>query len=152
MTKMNKKSGFSMLELVVVMLIMGTLAGIAISKMGGSDIGAIKASVKADTRGAIARVNACYADKLDYTICDDAVIKGTGGTGTAKVNASLIPSPVASTGATVTIGVSRSKADFPLITVSNTMGTTDTSDDFTLYYDADLHSSLSTDAANQVNP
>lgn len=31
----NKKSGFSMLELVVVMLIMGTLAGIRISKMGG---------------------------------------------------------------------------------------------------------------------
>lgn len=70
MTKFkNKKSGFSMLELVVVMLIMGTLRGIAISKMGGSDIGAIKASVKADLRNAIASVNACYADTLDYHKC-----------------------------------------------------------------------------------
>ena len=103
MTKMNKKSGFSMLELVVVMLIMGTLAGIAISKMGGSDIGAIKASVKADIRGAIARVNACYADKLDYTVCDVASVTGNTVTG----NTRLIPAPVASTGATITIGTSR---------------------------------------------
>ena len=65
----NKKSGFSMLELVVVMLIMGTLAGIRISKMGGSDVGAIKASVKSDMRGAIAAINACYADTLNYASC-----------------------------------------------------------------------------------
>lgn len=73
MTKLNKKSGFSMLELVVVMLIMGTLAGIAISKMGGSDTGAIKASIKTDMRNAIATVNACYADTLDYKKCGGTV-------------------------------------------------------------------------------
>lgn len=69
MNKINKKSGFSMLELVVVMLIMGTLRGIRISKMGGSDVGAKKASMKSDLRGAIARINACYADKLNYSSC-----------------------------------------------------------------------------------
>ena len=71
---LNKKSGFSMLELVVVMLIMGTLAGIAISKMGGSDIGAIKAGMKSDMKNAITTINACYADELNYTKCVSNVI------------------------------------------------------------------------------
>lgn len=61
--KINKKSGFSMLELVVVMLIMGTLFSIRISKMSSSDIGAIKTSVKSDIRNAISVINACYADE-----------------------------------------------------------------------------------------
>ena len=67
--KINKKSGFSILELVVVMLIMGTLFSIRISKMSASDTGAIKATVKSDMRNAITVINACFRDELDYQKC-----------------------------------------------------------------------------------
>ena len=119
----NKKSGFSMLELVVVMLIMGTLAGIRISKMGGSDTGAIKASMKSDLRGAIASVNACYADKLDYKECDKFKITGTddGTQPTATTaNPNLKPAPSASKGNTIEIADDGDKNEFPTITVTNT--------------------------------
>lgn len=66
---LNKKSGFSMLELIVVMLIMGALAGIAISKMSGSDTGAIKTSIKSDLRNTIRGMNSCYMDELDFNQC-----------------------------------------------------------------------------------
>ncbi len=124
----NKKSGFSMLELVVVMLIMGTLAGIAISKMGGSDTGAIKASVKSDLRGAIAAVNACYADKLDYQLCD--------------TTAELSPAPVSSTGNTLTITASTAKSDFPNLSIVNATLTTISAAADTLSYDADTSTSI----------
>lgn len=150
MTKLNKKSGFSMLELVVVMLIMGTLRGIAISKMGGSDTGAIKASVKSDIRGAIAMINSCYSDTLDFTACVGRDITLASRAQTALTNASYKIS--LSNGNTGTIVHTTTKNNFPLITITNTMGTTVTTDDYTLYYDADIHSGLSTSATAQVNP
>lgn len=104
---LNKKSGFSMLELVVVMLIMGTLAGIAISKMGGSDTGALKASVKRDIRNAIASINSCYADRLDYASCIPARIATAGGTGNVG------------TGSTYTINLSPNNT----LALSGTTGT-----------------------------
>ena len=122
----NKKSGFSMLELVVVMLIMGTLAGIRISKMGGSDTGAIKASVKSDIRGVIASVNACYADKLDYRECDEI--------------GNLTPRPVSSRNNTITITrVTDLPSNFPLIQVSNSV----IDGGYSLYYDANIHNGIS---------
>ncbi|MFY4841534.1 type IV pilin protein [Aliarcobacter butzleri] len=132
----NKKSGFSMLELVVVMLIMGTLAGIRISKMGGSDVGAIKASVKSDIRGVIASINSCYADKLDYRNCDTI--------------AELTPRPVSSRNNTITItrlARTDTPSNFPLIQVSNSV----IDGGYSLYYDSDVHSGISTSATNQRN-
>ena len=67
--KINKKAGFTILELVVVMLIMGTLFSIRISKMSASDTGAIKATVKSDMRNAITVINSCFRDELDYKKC-----------------------------------------------------------------------------------
>lgn len=130
----NKKSGFSMLELVVVMLIMGTLASIRISKMGGSDAGANKASVKSDIRGVIARINACYADKLNYTQCNEETA--------SELGDDKIPN---SKNNVITIGSTNEASDFPLITITNDMGTYgNQNDDYTLYYDADIHSGIST--------
>lgn len=124
----NKKSGFSMLELVVVMLIMGTLAGIRISKMGGSDVGAIKASVKSDIRGVIASINACYADKLSYASCNEESATELG------VN-KLVKSP----NNTITIENSTGTSNFPLIQVSNSV----IDGGYSLYYDADVHNGIS---------
>lgn len=67
--RINKKSGFSILELVVVMLIMGTLFSIRISKMSASNTGAIKATVKSDMSNAITVINACFRDELNYQKC-----------------------------------------------------------------------------------
>lgn len=69
MIKNKKKLGFSMLELVVVMLIMGALTSIAISKMSGSDTGAIKTSMKSDLRNTIRGINACYTETLNFKLC-----------------------------------------------------------------------------------
>lgn len=108
---MKLKSGFSMLELVVVMLIMGTLAGIAISKMSGSDKGAIKASMKSDARSAIASINACYADKLSYQLCDTKAKVG----GVMGADWSFTPSP----DNVVTVARSTGKSVFPSVRVTN---------------------------------
>ncbi|WP_151944027.1 type IV pilin protein [Aliarcobacter butzleri] len=116
----NKKSGFSMLELVVVMLIMGTLAGIRISKMGGSDVGAIKASVKTDMRGAIAVINSCYADTLDYTACvgRDITLASGAETTLTKTNYKISLSNGNSGTITAMTGAS-AKSTIPTISITN---------------------------------
>lgn len=128
----NKKSGFSMLELVVVMLIMGTLRGIAISKMGGSDLGAIKASVKSDMRGAIAQINSCYADTLDYTACVGADITLVGGAETDLTKTSYKVS--LSNGNSGTITHQTGKTIFPTISITNAALTTADARSDTLTY------------------
>lgn len=135
MTKFkNKKSGFSMLELVVVMLIMGTLAGIAISKMSGSDTGAIKASMKSDMRSAIATINACYADTLNYQLCsgENTILTLTdadGGTNLATARYSINLSP-GNDGTLSKDGIKIN--EFPTITLTNDSLPTDGD---TLVYD-----------------
>ncbi len=116
----NKKSCFSMLELVVVMLIMGTLAGIRISKMGGSDVGAIKASVKTDMRGAIAVINSCYADTLDYTACVGANITLASGATTDLTKATYKISLSNGNSGTITAPTgTTAKSTFPTISITN---------------------------------
>jgi len=114
-----KRSGFSMLELVVVMLIMGTLAGIAISKMGGSDTGAIKASMRSDIRGAIATINACYRDKLNYDSCTLAKDGTVTGTGLTSIDSGNIYKIGVSPNNTLTFTAAGTGSTMPELSVSN---------------------------------
>lgn len=62
----KKRKGFTLVELIIVMVILGALAAIAIPKMGGSTEGAELASIKSDMRMAIAEANMYYSKELTY--------------------------------------------------------------------------------------
>jgi type IV pilus assembly protein PilA len=63
----KKRKGFTLVELIIVMVILGALAAIAIPKMGGSTEGATIASIKSDMRMAIAKANEHYSKAMSYT-------------------------------------------------------------------------------------
>ena len=64
-TKMVKK-GFTLIELIVVMVILGILVGAAVFKLNGSDKGAYLSTMKNDARAAIALENNAYATYQEF--------------------------------------------------------------------------------------
>ena len=95
------KKGFTLVELIIVMVILGALAAIAIPKMSGSTDGAVIASVKSDLRTAIAKANEQYSKNLTY---GNAVISNS--------TLGIIPSPdnsivVTGVGDSFTVAVTR---------------------------------------------
>ena len=62
----KKEGGFTLVELIVVMLILGVLIAIAIPKLAGSTEGAQVASMESDARNAITAENNYYAIERQY--------------------------------------------------------------------------------------
>lgn len=110
------KKGFTLVELIIVMVILGALAAIAIPKMGGSTDGALLASVKSDLRTATVKANEFYSKNLTYT---DASATALG----------LVPSP----GNSITVTPTNSGASF---TVSVTRTGEATCAAASLFYDS----------------
>lgn len=67
MKRMNMKKGFTLVELVIVMVILGALAAYAIPKMTNSKDGAAFGSMKSDARTAIGKAQEMYSTNLSYT-------------------------------------------------------------------------------------
>jgi type IV pilus assembly protein PilA len=107
-----------MVELLVVILIIGILAAIALPAFLGQQKKGQDANAKSGARGLVSHVESCFVDTEDYTKCDTQAALGTMnlsyGSGVDQVEVT------ASTTSTYTIvGHSKSGTDFKIVKSSS---------------------------------
>jgi type IV pilus assembly protein PilA len=77
--RMKTESGFSLLELVAVTLIIGVLAAIAVPAFIGQEAKGQDASAQSNARNVVAAVESCYTETSRYDECDSlSELRATG--------------------------------------------------------------------------
>ena len=71
-TRIEREDGFSLIELMIVVLIVGILIAIAIPTFLGARQRAEDRAAQADMRTGLAAALAYYAERADWTLFDDA--------------------------------------------------------------------------------
>jgi type IV pilus assembly protein PilA len=68
-----------LIEMLVVILVIGILAAIALPQLLGQSTKGHDATAKSDARNLVSEIEACRADKDDFTDCDDETKLTDGG-------------------------------------------------------------------------
>jgi prepilin-type N-terminal cleavage/methylation domain-containing protein len=68
--RIHPENGFSLIELMAVILVMGILAGIALPNFLGQKEKAEDVTAKADARSVVVALESCFTDTQSYEECD----------------------------------------------------------------------------------
>ena len=69
--RIRRQDGFTLPEILAVLLVLGLLAGLTYTVFLGQDKSALDADAKSNARSLLWKVHTCFAATEDYTLCDE---------------------------------------------------------------------------------